>query len=226
VEVEELETKSLSIVHDINKIDLANTNTVKDEALKAKRSIQYQVGIQTLASTDLDFTGLGVESGMTIPLSGRLGLNTGFALNYLTRDSYFSPPFSRETGTNTGEPRSLVSLKQLYIPIGLNYSFSKYFALNSGVRVKYTYDEDLENNIWSRPTGLVLSTPYVDSDNFIDNTSIGLTAGVMLRLNNHFSILVDSEWRLSSLFGGTSLINAYRPSYNRNTVNLTTNYTF
>jgi len=190
---------------------------------KEKRPIQYNVGIEAVASTDLEYTGLGFQSGLVIPLSNKLGLNTGVAFNYITREDYFLPSLDRNTD-NSSFGQSIQNLKQVYIPLGIHYAFTENLALNSGVRVRYTYDEDVSNQFGNR--GISLKPSIATDESILDNTNVGLTAGFLYRVNGSFSVLLNSEWRLHSIFGSSGIPNVSQPSYRRNMVNMTTSYTF
>ncbi len=187
---------------------------------KKKRTISYNVGVETLVSTDLDFTGLGVQSGLTIPVGNKLGINTGVAVNYITKDEYFVYPLHRNQPAETKAPE-LRNLRQVYIPVGLNYSLTKNIALNSGLRVRYTYSDEVEGKISARPS----RAPISDNESILDNTNFGLTAGFAFRINNNFSLLLNSEWKVQSIIG-TNPTPLTDPKFDRNMVNLTTSFTF
>lgn len=189
------------------------------EVEKKKRSISYNVGVETLVSTDLDFTGLGIQSGLTIPVGSRMGINTGVAVNYITKDEYFVYPLHRNQPADPKAPE-LRNLRQVYIPVGLNYLLTKNIALNSGLRLRYTYSDEIDGQLAAKPT----RAPIEQDASFLDNTNLGLTAGFMFRVNNNFSLLLNSEWKVQGIIGAPTSLSD--PQFDSNIVNLTTSFTF
>ncbi len=204
----------------------------QSEAEDQKRAIQYNVGVQTLITTDLDYTGVGLNSGLVIPLGKKIGINTGLAVNQLTRENYFVEPFQRNLDQAPNPQSSdvetyyngLKSMKQVYVPVGMMYAFSDNLALNSGVKFRYTFDKDIDELLPAPPRGRRAPLPTTES--MFNNTKVGLTAGFLYRFNSHFSILVDSEWGLSPFINAQQFGNPNNARYDLNMVNLTTNYTF
>jgi len=223
-ELEQIENNTFNISSKDEQLELFPNADLQIE--KEKRSISYNVGFETLVSTDFDFTGLGLQSGLVIPIGTKFGFNTGLAVNYITRDEYFALPFIRTDEDPSSGNQALRNFKQVYIPLGLHYAFTKKFALNSGVKVRYTYKEEVQNQLGFGPRGISLKAPFKQEESILDNTNVGITAGFLYQVNNKFSLLLNSEWRLKSIIGTTDLRNFNRAEFDRNMVNLTTSYTF
>lgn len=201
---------------------------------KTKEKIRYSIGLMSVVSKDFDFTGYGFSSGVEFPIGKRLGIMTGLAINLISRDHYFLPHFPRANVPKPINPADeaavyysgLRSLKQVYLPLGVNYKLTKSLAVNSGVKLRYTYNETIENGTPFPPSTRAVPVPFNNYDNAFNNANLGLTAGIMYNVNNNFSILVDSEWGLGSIINRTQIANPSDQIYNLNLVNLTTNFRF
>jgi len=207
------------------------------EVARAKRAKNYSLGVQAISTTDFEYTGLGLESSVTIPIGKRLGFSTGIALNYLSREHYFIDMISRggqeEPVTNIklsllNEPetfyKGLKSLKQVYLPLGMSYAMNNNWTINSGVRLRYTYVENVDSNL--APPKNLRRRPIEDTESVFNNTNIGFTAGLRYKLNPRFSLLLDSEWGLSNFMTKPELSSTSTDQYDLNLINLTTSYTF
>lgn len=217
---------------------LINDNAVSATA-DPKRKIAYNVGVQTIVSHDRDYTGVGVQSGLEFPIGKKLGIATGIAVNYMTREHYFIPGLKERGNSDIQYPSGLAqiipntdlyynglkTLKQVYLPVSLNYDLSNSLALNSGVRLRYTYKDDIESDLPAPPNS-GRRAPNEDPSSVFSQTNIGVSAGVRFRLNTHFSILVDSEWGVSSLIRNSQLPSVNHSQHDLNMLNLTTSYTF
>ncbi len=204
----------------------------KELNTKTDNNLKLNAIVSAIATTDLDYTGYGIGSSIEIPLSNKLGINTGLAFNMLTSDNYFVNGFKRvEESMNTPQrppnpnkpieyTEELKSFKQISLPVGLNYNLSNVISLNSGVRLRYTYGAELEDI--PVPTRRM----PVEPQSFFNKTNVGLSAGLKYSLNNHFSILLDSEWGLGSLGNRPDYDNPSRPNHDVNLFNLTTSLTF
>lgn len=202
-----------------------------DEPISEKRkrrlnSVKFELGWLLSMTSDFQFTGVGLSSGVRLSLSDKLAINTGLGINTFSSDR-------RLLGERTNpQPQSLSELyyqglknfKQLYVPLSLDYNITKAIALSSGVRLRYTYSEELDPNI------PIISQPGpsrrpVTEVSVFNNTNLGFSAGVKYRFNPHWSIFLDSEWGMTNLlkradFGTTPL------QYEINVFNLRTNFTF
>lgn len=199
------------------------------------RDIKFNLGIAATSSTDMDFTGYGVSSGIEIPVGKRFGINTGLALSFLSREHYFIPGLDRKqqsllpvvTGIVLTEDilySGLKNMKQFFLPVSLNYALTDELQLNSGVKLRYTYSEDVSSALPLPNTGR--NRPIENRESIFNNTNVGLSAGFRYQLNKHFSILLDSEWAISSLISNSKFNNTVESNHDLNLVNLSTNYTF
>ncbi len=211
-----------------------------DQEFSEKRNLDFHIGMQAVISSDKDFTGVGFNTGIDIPVGKRFGITTGLGINVISRDHYFIPPIQRGSSEGNLPPNialaspiplgtdtyynGLNKIKQVYLPVSVNYNLSNRVALNSGVRVRYTYSENLDQNLPEPVSRRVPITPEV-SETIFSDTNLGVSAGVSVRLNPHFSILLDSEWGVSQLISDPFIPNfGTQPSLNL--LNLTTSYKF
>ena len=206
---------------------------------EARRKINYNVGTQIIATHDGDYTGVGFKSDVDFPIGKRIGITTGIAFNYLTREHYFIPGANRTGNTQTHFPKGIAqvtpssdvyynglkTLKQVYLPVSLNYDLSNSFAVNSGVRLRYTYEDDVNSQL-PTPQGTSRRTPPEDPSSVFAQTNLGISAGVKYRFNPRFSILLDSEWGVSSLVRNSQLPSLTQKQHDLNLLNLTTSFNF
>lgn len=225
--LENISSKKSKLEKDDNKVLLSNSQKTD---LKTERKVKIGAALTAISTRKRDFTGYGIGSSMDIPVGKKLEINTGLAFNVLSRDHFLVKEVEEVNNRLPAPPRSpkqaivyedeLRSLKQLSMPLGLNYSLSNALSLNSGVKLRYTYSTDLDKDP-------VPSQGYpADSESFFTKTNIGFSAGLKYSLNNHFSILLDSEWGMGSFARSTQYSNLSTPNHDLNLVNLTTNFTF
>lgn len=228
-----LQLKRGLLESDNNKISIQASQS-EPESIKKKKSIEYNIGLQAIVSTDFDYTGIGLQTGMLIPIGKKLGLNTGLAVNFISREQYFIDFFQRNQATSSSTLQDLSnsetyynglkSLKQIYIPIGMMYAFTKNLAINSGVKLRYTYHENVDKYLPPPPGGS--RAPVQSTESLFNNANLGFTAGLRYKFNPHFSILLDSEWGLSKFITRSQFQNSDASRHDLNMINLTTNYTF
>ncbi len=242
-------TKPLDYIGRIStqKVNMNNTsrtvhiinNESNDDTHIEDRNLDFNIALQAIVTTDKDFTGVGFATGVDIPVGKRFGISTGLGVNVLSREHYFVSTIDRgnsasklpnaglaspiPVGTDTYY-NGLNSIKQVYLPVSLNYNLTNKIVLNSGVRVRYTYSEDLDENLPGPVTRRVPIT-LAESESIFADTNLGISAGVTLRLNPHFSILLDGEWGVNRLISDPIIPNfGEQPSLNL--LNLTTSYKF
>ena len=242
-------TKPLDYIGRIStqKVNMNNTsrtvniinNESNDDTHIEDRNLDFNIALQAIVTTDKDFTGVGFATGVDIPVGKRFGISTGLGVNVLSREHYFVSTIDRgnsasklpnaglaspiPVGTDTYY-NGLNSIKQVYLPVSLNYNLTNKIVLNSGVRVRYTYSEDLDENLPGPVTRRVPIT-LAESESIFADTNLGISAGVTLRLNPHFSILLDGEWGVNRLISDPLIPNfGEQPSLNL--LNLTTSYKF
>ena len=181
-------------------------------------------------------------------LTKKMGFSFGLAYSELSRTYKFLPVFQKDlpkTNNIRNKPSrqinqddfysSLISLKQLYVPMSINYSINRVLSINSGLNFRYTYNRNLEGRInqLNAERELYLqrmksskTLEDINRQSYFDDTSLGLTAGVKLHLSKNVSFALDSEWGLGSMFNADAF---QIPSENRralNVINLSTNFSF
>jgi len=195
------------------------------------RKTEYNVGVLASATTDLDYTGMGIVSGVRFPLGKKLGLNTGVAISYLDRDHLFIPDFIRGSSETLTDPKNaqtyyegLKNLKQVYVPLNINYNLSDAWVINSGFKFRYTYSETVDEDL-PLPSARPTRKPIENHESIFNNANIGLSAGLEYHLNTNFSLQLDSEWGMSSLINRSQFSTA-QTRYDLNMVNLSTHFKF
>ena len=215
---------------------------------KRKKIAHYKVSLITSAANNFDFTGYGLSTGLELALTKKMGFSFGLAYSELSRTYKFLPVFQKDlpkTNNIRNKPSrqinqddfysSLISLKQLYVPMSINYSINRVLSINSGLNFRYTYNRNLEGRInqLNAERELYLqrmksskTLEDINRQSYFDDTSLGLTAGVKLHLSKNVSFALDSEWGLGSMFNADAF---QIPSENRralNVINLSTNFSF
>ena len=233
-----ISTKKVDMNNTSRTVHIVNNESTNDDFIE-DRNLDFHIAMQAIVTTDKDFTGVGFATGVDIPVGKRFGISTGLGVNVISREHYFVSPIDRGSsasklpnaglaspipaGTDTYY-NGLNSIKQVYLPVSLNYNLTNKIVLNSGVRVRYTYSEDLDENL---PGPLTRRVPITlaESESIFADTNLGISAGVTLRLNPHFSILLDGEWGVNRLISDPLIPNfGEQPSLNL--LNLTTSYKF
>lgn len=214
-------------IHSANRSRKLNTTPHDIKEQEIERDIDFNVGLLKVASTDFDYTGYGVTSGISFPVGKKLGINTGLGFNIIAKDRYFLGSFPRSVETKAKEningPVDITSMKQIYLPVSLNYEVTPWLAVNSGVKVRYTYSEQTENLI-PLPTRAV-GFGEIDSSP-LERTNLGLSAGISYNFSKNMSVLLDSEWGFNSLLNSSLFNNDSGLNYDINLVNLTTSVRF
>ena len=233
-----ISTKKVDMNNTSRTVHIINNESTNDDFIE-DRNLDFHIAMQAIVSSDKDFTGVGFATGVDIPVGKRFVISTGLGVNVISREHYFVSPIDRGSsasklpnaglaspipaGTDTYY-NGLNSIKQVYLPVSLNYNLTNKIALNSGVRVRYTYSEDLDENLPGPVTRRVPIT-LAESESIFADTNLGISAGVTLRLNPHFSILLDGEWGVNRLISDPLIPNfGEQPSLNL--LNLTTSYKF
>ena len=210
--------------------DLEDNSVLVNEESQ-KRRAHFNLGILAATTTDFAYTGMGIISGIRLPFGKRFGFNTGLAISYLDRDHLFIPDFVRGEGETLVDPKiaqtyyeGLRNLKQVYLPLNVNYNLTEAWVINSGVNLRYTYSETINEDLplpQARPTS---RQPVKDHESLFNKTNIGLSAGLEYHLNNNFTFHIESEWGLSSVLNTSQFLT--QPRYDLNIVNLRTHYKF
>jgi len=198
------------------------------EENKPKRKLmKFELGLLLSLSTDLQFSGVGLVSEVKFPISDKFSLNTGLGINTFSGERSILGGPSAPSSLSDVYSQGLNKFKQVYVPLSLDYSVTKDIVVNSGVRLRYTYSEELDSElnkfIQSTPSR---RSPVKDDSTVFNNTNLGFSAGVKYKFNQHWSILLDSEWGLSNLIDRTQFFGTSELKYELNIVSLRTNFTF
>jgi len=188
--------------------------------------------------SNLSYSGYGVHLGLDFPVSSRFSLQTGVGLNFISRNYFIFPFFEKDSEINLksgnadlNDPdtyyASLKGFKQVVIPFGINYSLNRRFDLTTGLKLRYTYTETIDQTFKTKVAGSFAGDQSIAS-NFFNNSNIGLYAGVNFNVTEAFSVSIDSEWGVHSLIKNNPLLGsgqAYR-KYDLNLVNVTSYFKF
>ena len=195
------------------------------------RKTAFQVGVLIASTMDWDYTGMGIETGVHFPIGKKLGFNTGIAISYLDRDHLFIPDFIRGNNETLIDPKNpqtyyegLKKLKQAYVPLSLSYNISDSWAVSSGFKFRYTYSEIVNEDL-PLPPSRPSRTPFENHESIFNKANLGLTAGLQYSINPSFSILLDSEWGMSSLINRSEFTTT-QSKYDLNVINFSTHYKF
>ncbi len=196
--------------------------------------VKYNLGLLSFMSSNSNFSGYGFTTGVHLPLSKRVGIQTGLAVNFVTRNFLIFPFF----GKNTDNFKSLSpldkeatyydglkSFKQIYLPVNLNYAISNVLSINSGVKFRYTYSQELDNILETRASKTISKSETVENA-FFSNSNIGLSLGVNYQVNKNLNFILDSEWGMNSLINKDQFKHPTNDKYDLNLINLTTSISF
>ncbi|MBT8234002.1 MAG: outer membrane beta-barrel protein [Saprospiraceae bacterium] len=225
----ETEENYLHIPFKVNNIEpLINKTT-------SARKLSYNIGLLSFVSHNLDYTGYGFTTGIKIPLSRKIGMSTGLAINFASRD-FFIYPFIGKNQPNQLKGLSnledeatyydgLKSFNQIYVPLDIHYNVSNLFSVSTGMKLRYTYNEDVDRLLKSRASKKISKTQTVENA-FFNQTNIGFSAGITYKYNHRINFILDTEWGLSSIINKNQFYNPSTTKYDLNLINLTTNLTF
>lgn len=203
-----------------------------------KNSLTFGLGFTTIASNDLDYTGFGILGTLQYKFNNKFGLTTGIGFNRISREFLFVPGIPNSKSSYDVSPkdinleqantfyRSLSDMKQIYVPFVVNYNLTDKFALLSGLKLRYTYDSNIDRTL----TGALVqktAAVIVDPQNaYYNRANVGLALGISYSPNKHFSLDIDTEFGLGSIINKNQFTGTNINSYNLNLVNVTTNYRF
>jgi len=231
------ELKSIvpSLSHKSEKPELSKSNfstNIKDSY--SDKNIEYNLGLLSFISSNSNFSGYGFTTGVHLPISSKIGIQTGFAINFITRD-FFVFPFLPKSSNNFKSISSLdneetyynglKSFKQIYLPVNLSFEISNNFSVNSGVKFRYTYSQEIDALLESRASRNIPKSTTVENT-FFSNSNIGLSFGFNYKVNPKLNLILDSEWGMSSLINKDQFKNPTNINYDLNLINLTTSFSF
>lgn len=226
---------------------LLDYSIFRNENRKNKRKIRYNLSLITTVANNFDFSGYGFSAGIDIPLGKNLDVSLGLAHNELSRDFFVFPFFSPEDDLTTlplNKPllknqaseqdfyAGLRNMKQLLIPIRVNYNINEYFSFVSGLNFRYTYNRIIDNPVNALNNRAIRSKKKGDLEKrstersyFVDNT-IGLSAGVKFKVSKNISFALDSEWGINSIIDEQAFNVSNGKAYKLNILSLSTNLSF
>ena len=198
--------------------------------------VQRKLGLMNLYFSfggfisNLDYTGYSIESGIQLPLSRVLSIQTGVSLSFISRD-YFILPFIETAGGENFKASStpdlddadtyyagLQGFNQVVIPLGLSYKVNNRFNISTGVKLRYTYSESIDRVLQTKAQQKISKNQSV-ANTFFNNTNLGIFIGVSYELSDHVSLTFDTEWGLYSVISNKHLND---PGYRKYDLNLIT----
>jgi len=203
-----------------------------------KNSLTFGIGFTSLATYDLDFTGYGFVSSLQYSFNNKFGLSTGLGFNRISREFMFVPMLVNNTSHYNVSPkeikldraktfyRSLSDMKQIYVPFIANYNVTDNLALLTGVKLRYTFDSNIDNTLTSALVQKTSASVVDPQDIYYNRANVGLAVGFSFSPNKHFSLDVDTEFGLGSLLNNSQFEGLNVPTYNLNLLNVTTSYKF
>jgi hypothetical protein len=220
---------------DTNEIKLSENLAHKNSNnLNQKSKVKYNLGLLSFVSSNSNFSGYGFTTGVHLPISKRVGIQTGLAVNFVTRNFLVFPFFGKTTDNfKSLSPLDqeetyydgLKSFKQIYLPVNLNYAISNALSINSGVKFRYTYSQEIDNILETRASKTISKSETVENA-FFSNSNIGLSLGVNYQVNKNLNFILDSEWGMNSLINKDQFKNPSNDRYDLNLINLTTSISF
>ncbi len=195
------------------------------------KKFDFGVGFSSVVSNDLDYTGYGFLSSLTVNISEKFKVSTGIGFNQISRQFLFVPFLEKSTtyqNKSINYPDAfydnLEDLKQIYIPFNVSYVINETFDLTAGINFRHTFDSQLsyrfENKLKEKYMGI--NEPL---DLYLNETNVGITVGFNYKLSNRWSLMMNTEWGLSSIISKDQF-DSRKPNYDLNLMNLTTLYSF
>ncbi len=231
--------RNLSSQPDVNLALTYDDEFSKESQLKNffRNDVDFRIGILSSISNDFDFSGYGVVTSLQVAISDKLAISTGIGYNHLSRQFSFLPIFNKsrnsyaiigrkvDLGNQTTYYKSLHDLKQIFIPISLNYYVSQKIALSSGVKFRHTFDSSVNGNLKSELKQSI-STIKNPETLFFNDTNFGLSLGINYSLSQRITLQLDSEIGFNSIINTNQFDSAPQSRYDLQLINFTTNYSF
>jgi len=230
---------NLSTQPDVNLDLLKEINPSKESQLKNffRNDVDFRIGVLTSVSSDFDFSGYGIITSFQVAINDKLGIGTGIGFNHLSREFSFVPIIPKQRNSydilgrkvdlenQTTYYKSLDDLKQIFIPISLNYNVSQKIALSSGVKFRHTFNSSVNNNLKSELKETISAVNNPETL-FFNDTNFGLSFGINYSPSQRITLQLDSEIGISSLINSNQFKSAPRSKYDLQLINFTTNYSF
>jgi hypothetical protein len=216
-------------------------NQISDDGGRFKNffrnDVDFRVGVLASVSSDMDFTGYGFVASFQVAISDKFGIGTGLGFNHLSREFHFVPmlPKSRSSydivmrnvdlENKTTYYKSIHDLKQIFIPISLNYNLSEKISVGTGIKFRYTFNSEVDNTLKSE-LSQTLSSIEDPETLFFNDTNFGLSLGVNYSVSERVTLQLDSEMGINSLINENQFKSSPQSRYDLRLINFTTNYSF
>jgi len=230
-----LEAIDYSLVNEsFGKIEF-NQNPVNESKENINpNKVKYNLGLLSFISSNSNFSGYGFTTGVHLPLTKKIGIQTGLAVNFVSRN-YLMFPFLPKNISNLKNYSpldeeetyydGLRSFKQIYLPVNLSYAITNVFSINSGFKFRYTYSQELDNLLETRASKTISNSQTVENT-FFNNSNIGLSLGVNYQVSRNVNFILDSEWGMNSIINQSQFKQPNSNKYDLNLINLTTSISF
>lgn len=201
-----------------------------------QKNVDFRIGILTSVTNDLDFSGYGLSTSFLVSINNKISIGSGFGYNHLSREFVLAPFFPKSKKSYdidvSNEDLSLEStfynglqdLKQIFIPLSINYRLSDKFSLSSGLKFRYTFDSTVNKNLKSELLNSLRSV--IDPETlFFNKTNFGLSLGLNYVVSEKITFQLDSEFGINSLIN-SSQFKSNGTSHDLNLINFTTQFSF
>jgi hypothetical protein len=201
-----------------------------------QKNVDFRIGLLASVSNDLDFSGYGISTSFQVAINDKLSIGSGFGYNHLSREFVLTPFFPKSRLSYdidvSNEDLSLEStfynglqdLKQIFIPLSINYNLSDKFSLSSGLKFRYTFDSTVNKNLKSELLNSLRSV--IDPETlFFNKTNFGLSLGLNYAVSEKVAFQLDSEFGINSLINGNQFKNN-GTTHDLNLINFTTQFSF
>jgi len=188
--------------------------------------IKFNVGIMANLVNGLDFSGIGIESGIQFPIFKKFSVSTGVGITEISRNGGVIAKVKK--GNNESLYEDIIDFKQIIVPFHLNYNITKALSITSGVTYRKIYDISLYDNL-TKSSSLIINQyplPSEERDYYADD-NFGISGGISLALTNHLNFKLNYEVGIESIFKKSELGGPESNElYNFKFINFSTNYSF
>jgi len=231
------------ISSDLYSIQYRISHTTPSLYALSKLNIENRKAISALSFSlssfisNLNYTGYGLGFGLNFPVKGRINLETGIHLNFISKSYYFLPFFERSVPDNFKANSNinlqdadtfhsgLKSFNQVVLPLALSYSINRRLALSTGVRFRYTYSKNIDETLQSKAQRKIERNKSVE-ETFFNASNLGIYSGLSYNVTPHINLRLDAELGLGSLISNQAISDPYFRPYDLNLLNLSAQFKF
>jgi hypothetical protein len=231
------------ISSDLYSIQYRTSHTTPSLYALSKLNIENRKAISALSFSlssfisNLNYTGYGLGFGLNFPVKGRINLETGIHLNFISKSYYFLPFFERSVPDNFKANSNinlqdadtfhsgLKSFNQVVLPLALSYSINRRLALSTGVRFRYTYSKNIDETLQSKAQRKIERNKSVE-ETFFNASNLGIYSGLSYNVTPHINLRLDAELGLGSLISNQAISDPYFRPYDLNLLNLSAQFKF